>query len=268
LPDIVAAERQYALPPKLLQTIGIVESGRLDPASRRVIPWPWTINVGGVGHFFATKASAIEAVQDLQKAGTNSVDVGCMQINLVQHPDAFASLDEAFDPPANARYGARFLAALYREIGNWPQAAAAYHSRTEDLGVSYETRVMALWPMAGRYPDATLALRRHEVSSEPELIGYTPQFVAEMKRMRAEVVRLSAMSGPIGRSAHHPPARPDFSRYTPAFRAELRRADRFAAGHAMELAANTRLPRHPEAAASVAGGGHRPASVVHVTGGK
>jgi hypothetical protein len=240
LPGISAAERQFALPPKLLQTIGIVESGRADPVSGRVAPWPWTINVGGVGHFFATKASAIEAVQDLQKAGTNSIDVGCMQINLVQHPNAFASLDEAFDPSANTGYGARFLSALFREIGNWPQAAAAYHSRTQDLGVSYETRVMAIWPLAARFPDATLALRSHAAAAEPDLSHYTPEFAAQVRRMHADFARLSAMSAPIGRTQHHAARAngPDYSRYTPEFAAEMRAMARSVAGHTTVVSLN------------------------------
>ena len=251
-PGIDAAERQYTLPPKLLQTIGIVESGRPDPLSGRIVPWPWTINAGGVGHFFETKESAIEAVQDLQKAGTNSIDVGCMQINLVQHPAAFASLEEAFDPAANTRYGARFLSALYREIGNWPQAAAAYHSRTEDLGVSYETRVMAIWPLADRFPDATLALRSHAAGSEPDLSRYTPEFAAQLRRMHAALARLAAMSAPISRPERRlaKATGPDYSRYTPEFAAELRAMDRAVAGHTttVTLKGGAKPPRRGEMA--------------------
>jgi hypothetical protein len=111
-PGIIAAEREFTLPAKLLHTIAIVESGRPDPISGRMAPWPWTINVGGVGHFYETKIAAIEAVRELQATGVRSIDVGCMQINLMHHPDAFASLEEAFDPRSNTRYGARFLSAL------------------------------------------------------------------------------------------------------------------------------------------------------------
>ena len=38
--------------------------------------------------------------------GARSIDVGCMQVNLLHHADAFASLEQAFDPVANARYAA------------------------------------------------------------------------------------------------------------------------------------------------------------------
>jgi hypothetical protein len=202
LPGILAAEHQFALPPKLLQTIGIVESGRVDPLTGRVTPWPWTIDVGGNGQMFATKQAAIDAVHALQAQGVVSIDVGCLQINLMHHPHAFASLDEAFDPAANTQYGAHFLSALYHETGNWPLAAAAYHSRAEEQGVPYETRVMAIWPLARRFPDATLQARTLALSAapqsaapDPEMAAFTPEFAAKVKSMRADFARLEASTG-------------------------------------------------------------------------
>lgn len=225
LPGIAAAERQFALPPKLLQTIAIVESGRANPASGRVAPWPWTINVAGIDHFFATKAAAIEAVQGLQKDGARSIDVGCMQINLMTYPDAFTSLDEAFDPSANTQYGARFLSALFHEIGNWPQAAAAYHSRTQEIGATYETRVMAIWPLAGQFPDPTLQQRGQPAALEPDTSAYTPEYAALLKQMWADHAHLTTMLGTIAPLAPRQtkPNEPDYSRYTPEFAAELKR---------------------------------------------
>ena len=198
LPGIVAAERQFALPPKLLETIGRVESGRVDPASGRVMPWPWTINVAGTDRIFETKQAAVAAVRALQAAGTQSIDVGCLQVNLMYHPAAFASLDEAFDPAVNTQYGARFLSALYRETGNWPQAAAAYHSRTPELGARYETRVMALWPLAEKFPDPTLGLRGQAVP-EDGLSRLTPAFAARVRAMRTDFSRLAAAAAPVVR---------------------------------------------------------------------
>ncbi len=51
----------------------------------------------------------MKAVAAMRAAGMQSIDVGCMQINLRAHPAAFASIDDAFDPAANADYAARFL---------------------------------------------------------------------------------------------------------------------------------------------------------------
>lgn len=238
LPGIMAAERQFSLPPKLLQTIGIVESGRTDPATGRVVPWPWSINVAGTDHVFATKAAAIEAVQAFQQAGTRSIDVGCMQINLMHHPDAFASLDEAFDPAANTRYGARFLSALYQETGNWLQATALYHSRTQDIGASYETRVMAMWPLAGQFPDATLRQRGRAVAAEDDTRRFTPDFAAKVKQMRADLARLADMAGPVDRQPAKRGATED-DRYVPEFAAQLKEMRRSRAGHVESVAANT-----------------------------
>ncbi len=152
---IAASEKRLKTPAKLMRAIGVVESGRVD-AKGGVQPWPWTINAQGEGRFFDSKAEAIAAVQELQARGVRSIDVGCMQVNLMHHPTAFASLDEAFDPPANAGYAGRFLTALFRELGTWPLATAAYHSQTEELGTDYARKVMAIWGQPMLIPPAKI----------------------------------------------------------------------------------------------------------------
>lgn len=142
---ITRAGETNGLPAHLLDAIARVESGRPDPRTGRLAPWPWTINAAGSGAFFATEAEAIAAVQRLQSRGVRSIDVGCLQINLMFHPDAFASLDEAFEPSANARYAAHFLDALRAATHDWLQAIADYHSQTPVLGTDYRDRVVALW---------------------------------------------------------------------------------------------------------------------------
>lgn len=147
---IYAAERTVSLPPRVLSAIAEVESGRPDAATGALHPWPWTIDADGQGQFFATKAQAIAAVRTLQAQGMRSIDVGCMQVNLMHHPNAFASLDEAFDPWRNALYAARFLNTLYGASGSWLVAIAAYHSETPSIGADYRQRVMARL----QFPDA------------------------------------------------------------------------------------------------------------------
>lgn len=142
---IAVAEREHGIPAGLLQAIGRVESGRRDPASGRFAPWPWTINAEGRGMFFPTREAAIAEVRQLQLGGMRSIDIGCLQVNLRHHPDAFASLEQAFDPLANARYAARFLADLHASRQDWPRAAAHYHSQTPERAEAYRARVMAAW---------------------------------------------------------------------------------------------------------------------------
>jgi hypothetical protein len=146
-----AAKLTARMPDKLLPAIARVESGRLDPATGRVRPWPWTINVEGAGYFYDTKAQVIAAVQAFQARGARSIDVGCMQVNLMHHPKAFSGLDEAFDPAANARYAVKFLSALFQQTKDWNLATAWYHSQVPDRGEEYQRLVFGrvMTPMGG-----------------------------------------------------------------------------------------------------------------------
>jgi soluble lytic murein transglycosylase-like protein len=140
-----AAELAAALPADLLLSIGLVESGRADILTGRVAPWPWTVDVDGTGRFFADEGAAIAFVRLAESSGARDVDVGCFQISLADHPNAFATLVDAFDPTQNAGYAAAFLRRLQRRTGSWDSAIAAYHSATPDLGLPYERRVLAVW---------------------------------------------------------------------------------------------------------------------------
>jgi soluble lytic murein transglycosylase-like protein len=140
-----AAELAAALPANLLLSIGLVESGRADALTGRLAPWPWTVNVDGAGRFFADEGAAIAFVRLAEASGARDVDVGCFQVSLADHPDAFATLADAFDPVQNADYAAGFLHRLQGRTGSWDSAIADYHSDTPDLGLPYERRVLAVW---------------------------------------------------------------------------------------------------------------------------
>jgi hypothetical protein len=187
---IATAERAADLPPGLLPAIARVESGRYDPDSGTTQPWPWTIDAGGIGRFFATEAEAITAVRALQAEGVRSIDVGCLQVNLAQHPDAFASLEDAFDPAANAAYAARFLRALYAETGGWPAVAAAYHSRTPALAQPYRALVMAAWEGVDRLPDGGLAAPLLPAGPMPKLRPFAPPPLGAAPTPPSEIARL------------------------------------------------------------------------------
>ena len=143
-------EARFGLPDQVVAAVAIAESGRTQAGGHR-IAWPWTINADGQGYFFDSKAEAIRHAQQFKRAGARNLDVGCMQISLRAHPNAFASLDEAFDPAANTRYGASFLKQLAAETGSWPQAIGSYHSRTPDLLIEYRDRVLGIWRRLSRH---------------------------------------------------------------------------------------------------------------------
>ncbi len=168
---ITSAEYSGKLPPRILHAIGQVESGRFDEAANRVRPWPWTINAEGNGAFFASKNEAIAAVKALQARGVKSVDVGCMQVNLMYHPQAFASLDEAFDPLANAIYAAKFLNQLHAPGDTWLRAIASYHSDTPALGEAYRALVMLRWQNPQLGASQTLASTYRSFAPQSEVYG-------------------------------------------------------------------------------------------------
>lgn len=142
---VARAEANAGIPKGLLGAIAAVESGRWDRERRSNVAWPWTVTSGPNGQFFASKGEAIAEVRRMKAQGVRNIDVGCMQVNLHHHADAFDSLDDAFDPAANVAYAARFLRALYDAHQDWMTAASHYHSATPELGARYRVKVLAAW---------------------------------------------------------------------------------------------------------------------------
>lgn len=136
-------ERKFEIQHSLLTAISVVESGKWSLEKQANTAWPWTVNAEGQGMFFASKQEAIDAVKKLQAKGIESIDVGCMQINLKYHPDAFKSLEEAFSPSANVAYGASFIKKLYEQYGSWYVAAKHYHSSLDEKNVVYGNKILA-----------------------------------------------------------------------------------------------------------------------------
>src|SRR3546814_8422385 len=98
----------------------------------------------GEGRFLPSKAAAIATVRELQARGIRNIDVGCMQVNLHYHPEAFGSLETAFDPQANAAYAADFLATLRAAARSWTRAIGQYHSRQAIRGNGYRAKVFKI----------------------------------------------------------------------------------------------------------------------------
>jgi len=151
------AERRVATPPGLLAAIAKAESGRPVPPLRGLQPWPWAVNADGAAVYFDSKAAAVVWTKLALARGVQQLDVGCMQVNLQSHPEAFRDLDDAFDPMANADYAARFLRRLHDDAsGDWLTAVGFYHSRTPLLAADYRARVTAI--ADGRLPPAGLGM--------------------------------------------------------------------------------------------------------------
>jgi soluble lytic murein transglycosylase-like protein len=192
---IGVVERESGIPSKLLKAIALAETARADPATGQVAPWAWSINANGAGEMFGSKIEAIAAARAKLTMGVASVDVGCMQVSLMYHPNAFASMEEAFDPETNVRYAASFLRALYRQTGSWIDAAMAYHSQTPDIGADYLRKVIALWPAGPTFAAAAgrIGLARRSATAIAINTDYTPEFAAWVRQNAADAAHMQAL---------------------------------------------------------------------------
>lgn len=161
------AARAHDVPLEVLTAITRTETGRVADGILR--PWPWTVNMEGAGRWFDTKDAARAFVFKHFKTGARSFDVGCFQLNFRWHGEAFASIDDMFDPELNADYAARFLSELFTEFGDWSKAAGAYHSRTPEFAKLYRARFDQI--RQGPNNAAAPPLRRRAVFGPPSALG-------------------------------------------------------------------------------------------------
>jgi hypothetical protein len=158
LDEIAKQEARYGMPAGILKAIARVESSG-SPYGEITKPWPWTLNVGGAPHYYATKEAALTALTDFRAQSDVNIDVGCMQISLRHHPNAFPDLATALDPVANVDYGALFLSALKDKSGDWMQAVGDYHSTTPGFGDTYRNLVQVAWTGGSLSPKAVSTVR-------------------------------------------------------------------------------------------------------------
>ena len=133
------AAELLGVPYDVLLAVSVVETGRDNR------PWPWTVNIGGEGHWLDTTTEAEALVQAALDAGLTNIDLGCFQLNYRWHAEAFASIPDMLDPFRNATYAAAYLSAQYDETGDWSAAAAAYHSATPEQAEHYRARFDETW---------------------------------------------------------------------------------------------------------------------------
>jgi hypothetical protein len=165
------SEKTFRLPKRLLNAISLAETGRWHKKSKEIIAWPWTVYSEGRGRYLPTKEAAIAEVKALKAKGVKNIDVGCMQVNLYWHPDAFDNLQDAFDPITNATYAAGLLKKLQGDTRSWTLAVAYYHSQTKKYYVPYRKKVLKIWQTERRKDtDARMAKAREEYRKRREAL--------------------------------------------------------------------------------------------------
>lgn len=134
-PYIGQAEKVYGIPHGLLQSVALAESGKNG------IPWPWAVNRSGVAYYPNTYEEALTYIKDYRGKARPDVAVGCMQLHMRYHADAFKPVDWSLHPEYNVAYAARFLVSLYKKHGTWTQAVARYHANQYGAQYVYVCRV-------------------------------------------------------------------------------------------------------------------------------
>lgn len=174
------AAELLGVPYDVLLAVSVVETGRDNR------PWPWTVNIGGEGHWLDTTADAEAMVQIALDAGLTNIDLGCFQLNYRWHAEAFASIPDMLDPFKNAAYAAAYLSAQYDETGDWSAAAAAYHSATPEQAERYRARFDETWAALAGDPAIPVA-------EGPELrLNRFPLLVAGQSGSRGSLVPVTA----------------------------------------------------------------------------
>lgn len=189
------AEAGRTLPRELLTAISRVESGRWSREKREVLAWPWTVTNGPDGQYFPTKQAAIAHIRKLQARGIRNIDVGCMQINLRYHPDAFENLEQALDPVENAHYAADFLSRLFIEKRSWGEAIKRYHSANPKFNRPYYDKVVQQWDDARQDASAYQLARL----ADPKGVGTARERLTERapddpRRLAAEAHRQAVIA--------------------------------------------------------------------------
>ena len=119
---ILQSAKAHAVPVGILYAVGLTETGNKGSLH------PYALNIEGRSVFAASKTDALRAFASAKASGADLIDVGCMQINHYWHRQAFASLEEMFEPAKNVAYAARFLQKLRKREGSWTLAVARYHA--------------------------------------------------------------------------------------------------------------------------------------------
>ena len=137
-------EKIYQLPENLLVSIALTESGK-KLKNGEFVAWPWTTNIKGKGKFFDSKEKALKYVNKFIKKGRKNIDMGCMQVNHMYHPNAFINLEKAFDPETNVKWSANLIKNLYQKYGSYREAVGYYHSYRTAKKNQYSKKVFNTW---------------------------------------------------------------------------------------------------------------------------
>ncbi len=125
-PAYQLAAQRAGIPSTVLFAVALQESG--IRRNNRTIPWPWSMNVAGQSHRYATRAEACAGLhQALRDASPKRIDAGLAQINLGYQKHRYSRPCDLLDPYANLAIAAAILLEQYKPGEDWLLAMGRYH---------------------------------------------------------------------------------------------------------------------------------------------
>jgi len=179
-------ESKYNIPAYLLQAIALVESGIYHPTNKYSVTWPWTINIGGKAYYFENKGEAIKFVRIKRQEKVESIDIGCMQVNLKYHAHAFPNIETGFEPFRNIEYGAKFLRENYDIHRSWGKAVAYYHSANSERGEKYARQVFQAWKKINKGKLIVQEPQKNEIVTNRQV---NSEYIEKLKRRKKIVIK-------------------------------------------------------------------------------
>ncbi len=125
-PAYQLAAQQAGVPSPVLYAVALQESG--TKLQGRLVPWPWTLNVGGQSERYTTRAEACAGLRHaLARVSASHIDAGLGQVNLGYQAHRYSAPCDLLDPYRNLAIAADILREQHAPGEDWLLAIGRYH---------------------------------------------------------------------------------------------------------------------------------------------
>lgn len=125
--------RKTDVPADILYALAVKETNT-KMNDRSVAPWPFTLNVKGIGYRYATYDEMVNAAYQFLHSGTRSIDIGLFQVNWLWNGHRAQSIEHLGHPAKNGTTAAEILTEHYQKYNDWAIAAGRYHNPANKNG--------------------------------------------------------------------------------------------------------------------------------------